>query len=196
MKTCYYHLDHYEVSQRSVKAYAPDAEWVYTTRGEPWLYPDHVASVWGQDDLLVLEGDIIINGEVMATMSDCGRPWCVYNYPLSRTRRLMNFGYGCTKFSKELQQGFDYQRVLDHGKSKCIMCDAASDRRTGDCEDCKVSICHLHQDTAFWHEMIKTFGIGTSPHLHGTVGHLHLGTRSYLGATEAGLHVWLERQVA
>lgn len=193
LKTNFYHLDEYLAAQRAMRKFIPDAEWVLTPRGEPWCYPDHVAASWGQDDLLIVEGDIVVTPIVAETMRDCPAPWCVFEYPLGRTRKLFEFGYGCTKWSLDFQKFFSYERVLAHGrrrgKSRCLLC-AAVDKTASMCRDCQTSMCHIHQDVAFWHEMIMQFGPDVRPHVHGVVEHLHVAnTRAYIGCLP-GVMLW------
>lgn len=187
------HLDPYPLAQRAMRKVVPDAEWVYTPKGEPWCYPDAVAASWGQDTLLVVEGDIVVTPIVVETMESCTAPWCVFEYPLGRTRKLFEYGYGCVKWSLDFQQWFSYDNVLSHGrargKHRCLLCQAV-DEGANVCRDCQTSMCHAHQDVAFWHEMIMRFGPGVRPHVHGAVEHLHVAnTKEYVGHVP-GAMIW------
>lgn len=185
----YYWLDKYAGSQRMIKHVAPEANWVYTERGKPHLYPDHVNASWGQDDLLVVEGDILLTPLAKTTLEDCRGDWCVFQYPLGTTRTLFPFGYGCVRWSLEFQKRFSYERVMRHGTSGCAICLEFKEGSSAGCRDCRRRMCHRHQDTAFWHEMMRDLGPAARPHVHGTVGHQHLGTRA-LVAFGSGIMLW------
>lgn len=177
----YYWLDKYAGSQKLIKHTAPEANWVYTERGKPHLYPDHVAASWGKDDLLIVEGDIVISPLIKDTLADCRNDWCVGAYPLGVTRTIFPFGFGCVRFTLEFQKQFDYQRVMRHGTSGCELCNLFAKGSSATCKDCKRRMCHKHQDTAFWHEMMRDRGPRVHPHVHGTVGHQHMGNRALAG---------------
>lgn len=188
MKTVYFYMNKYERSQRAMRKFAPDADWVYTTPGDETLYPETVAAYWNKgDSLLVIEGDIVPTPILMSTMASCSADWCTAWYELGINRARMPFGYGFTKFSAKLQSEMSYDAVLDHALSGCLIC-AALDG--GPCEACGTSCCHRHQDTAFWHEMIiRNSNPNILPHDHGKVEHLHTGTRA-LAWVGGGVYLW------
>lgn len=190
MIVSYYHLTHFERSQRAIKASRPDARWVYTTPGEPHLYPDDVAKQWNQgDDLLIVEGDIVAGPMDYQLMEDCPFGWCAAPYPLGTSRKMFGYGYGFTKFSKGFQAGLPYEDVQFHGLQEyyqeCLPCQHIEHY----CEDCQDRVCHLHQDTYMWHELIRRFGVNVRPHWHRPVQHLHLGHRELVDA-KMGLMTW------
>lgn len=192
MRTSYYYLDTYPRSQRAIQKFQPDADWVYTTRGMPWLYPDDVASKWGQgDDLLIVEGDIVAGPMDYQLMESCPHGWCTAPYPLGTARTMFPFGYGFTKFNAKFQAGLPYGRVQDHhsdwvkGKVTCPPCDFLDHH----CADCRVRMCHLHQDTYMWHTLMCMFGEGIQPHVHRPVEHLHFGNRQ-LTSFGKGVMYW------
>lgn len=186
---CYY-LDDFPQAKKAIKRAAPDVNMILTPRGKPRFYPQHVADSWGKDDLLIIEGDIAPTPFDVDRMRDCKAPWCTNWYPLGTTRTPMHVGYGFTKFSLEFQQKFSYDRVMKHGQRPCPICRAVSEG-TQDCFDCSAGhMCHLHQDTAMWHEIIlMSNNLDISPHVHGKVDHHHLGNRSLLRA-ERGVLFW------
>lgn len=194
MQTNIYYLDEFPHAVRALKNAAPDARWVYTPRGFPSVYPLDVAASWNKgDSLLVLEGDIAPAPKDIQMFAECDQDWCVAPYPLGTKRTLCYFGYGAVKFSARLQASFPYSKVLAHGRrgSNCLICRAIL-RDGGDhrCRDCFDTMCHFHQDTAFWHEMIiASNNMDIKPHVHPPVQHDHLGERALVGQ-RGGVWFW------
>ena len=92
----------------AIAKFAPDAELVKT----PGLfgYNEAIASRWGKDDLIVIEGDKEVTAEVIPSFASCDEPWCTYayyNYP-EPYQAYCSVGLGCAKFSVELQRHPDY----------------------------------------------------------------------------------------
>jgi hypothetical protein len=198
MKINYYYLDHYELSQRTVKAYAPDAEWVYTARGYPHLYPDHVARSWNQGgNLLIIEGDIVVEPQAVQEMRECSADWCTFAYPLGSGRDIFPLGFGFTKWSAKFQREFPYTRVTFHGdgrnRQKCVPCEKLRKAGVKPCRDCNKRMCHFHQDAAFWHEMIKDHGNDVHPHVHGVLDHQHVQNVKRLAGFSEGILYWYEQ---
>lgn len=191
MKVLYYYMNDYPRSQRAVRKFWPEAEFIYTTPGEECLYPESVADHWDKgDSLLIIEGDIVPTPIDFARMQDCNATWCTCWYPLGTGKYPFRYGYGFVKFSAEFQANFSYDRILRHNNSGCLICEAIKANSHGaKCEHCGNSCCHRHQDTAMWHEMIKLGGFGVAPHNHGYVQHLHTGARR-LKVAEAGVYIW------
>lgn len=199
MKINYYYLDHYELSQRTVKAFAPDAEWVYTARGYPHLYPDHMARSWNQGgSLLCIEGDIVVEPRAVQEMRECSADWCTFAYPLGAGRDVFPLGYGFTKWSAKFQREFPYTRVTFHGdarnRQKCVPCETLRRAGVKPCRDCSKRMCHFHQDAAFWHEMIMDHGNDVHPHVHGVLDHLHVKNVKRLAGFKDGILYWYETE--
>lgn len=189
MHVLFPYLDHYELAKRAMTKHCPDADWVLTPRGYPHIYPDVVNEAWGKDKLLVVEGDLVITPWILQSMEDCEAPWCVCTYALGSLRTEFQFGYGCIKWSLEFQKAFSYQKVMDHGKSDCPLCQVQKGG-ADKCDDCQIRMCHRHQDTAFWHEMIRRGGLDVQPHIHGRIRHLHeVNTKAFVAAKQ-GLLYW------
>ena len=91
-------------AEAAIRKYAPDAEFVET----PGLfgYNEALAERWGQDDLIVIEGDKEITAEVIPSFAACPEPWCVYEYFTfpEPYRAKVQVGLGCARFSLECQQ--------------------------------------------------------------------------------------------
>jgi hypothetical protein len=91
-------------TERSVKAYAPDAKFIDTSAHD-YAYRDALQRHWtGERDLAVIEQDIEITADVVKTFNSCRRPWCVYDYQGPPHLGYLNFCLGCTKFSAQLQR--------------------------------------------------------------------------------------------
>lgn len=188
----YFWTDEFPQSQASVRKHAPDARWVELPSGEPQAYPRSVAEIWAQDELITIEQDIVITGEVIQSLTGCSEPWCVFTYDLGSNGYPMRYGLGCTRFSLDLQKRVSYDRVLAHKDSGCEWCQASDDgvRKALDCQVCP---CYRHQDAHLRHELMKEFGPDVVPHVHGHVRHLHDFTGTAMLVTDAaGNYVWIE----
>lgn len=186
MKTLYVWTREFPESQESIRKYAPGAEWFYTGKGQQ-SYPRKVGEEWGQDDLLIIEQDIIINSGVVSGLAFCDEPWCVYSYDIGSNHFPMRYGLGCTRFSYELQQEVPFERVLGHDMEDCKWCG------TGQCKLCP---CHSHQDTHIRHEIMKVYGQDVAPHVHGHLDHLHdfAGQEAML-SDAYGRYLWVDEHI-
>ena len=90
----------------SLERFAPDCEYVNTTASQQ-TYAEELERRWtGTDDLVLVEQDKEIHGEVLPSFAACPEPWCGYTYwidPIPHTALVLG-GFGVTKFSAEIQQ--------------------------------------------------------------------------------------------
>jgi hypothetical protein len=187
MRSYYFYSQQFPESVKSVQRYAAKAKWVNTGYDDPQLYPRFAASVWGQDDMVFIEQDIVLEKNTLSDFKDCPEPWCVNPYRVAKNNWLMTTGLGCTRFRVELQKELDYNNVLEHNRAPidCPNC------VWGHMQPCGRCPCHSHQDTALWHSLMA---IGyANPHLHTEVKHLHefnKPTDLYLVNERNGCYGW------
>ena len=150
---------------KAIRKYAPNAEWIDTSKSI-FDYNLAVASHWtGLDDLVVVEGDKEITSDVIPSFNNCDKLWCsysYYNFP-KPYQRLIRTGLGCTKYSADLQ----YQIPVD----SFIRDNPVSDKWVK-CPDCNGAGCWRYLDTRISLAILQsciTFG----PHVHGTIKHHH-----------------------
>lgn len=183
MKTLFVWTKDFPEAQAAVREHAPDAEIWFTGKGLD-NYPRKTGSLWGQDDLLIVEQDIVLTADVIPSMAACPEPWCVYTYDLGVNKFPMKYGLGCTKFSLDLQKQVPFERVLTHTERPCDWCGP---------HPCPVCPCHGHQDTHIRHELMKDFGVKVSPHVHGHLEHLHVFASETLISDALGRYLWMDR---
>lgn len=89
------------VTARRLNRYAPGHERVRLDPGDDEAYWRVLADAWaGTNDLVVVEHDIGIHGQVLPGFAACWQPWCGHAYRLHRETRMC---LGCTRFTAELQ---------------------------------------------------------------------------------------------
>lgn len=94
----------------SVKRFAPEAglepEWIDTSASQQ-VYADELEKRWtGDEDIILIEHDKEIFGVTLPEMLACDAPWCTCPYwlfPEPHTTLCLG-GFGCTKFSAEIQR--------------------------------------------------------------------------------------------
>lgn len=103
----------------------------------------------GEYDLVTVEQDNVINGEVLPSFQTCDQPWCVYEYvgPPYMEDRQLKHSLGCTRFTQQLQKEIPWQRFSE-------------------------------RDYFSWHLIDYRIGhvlghAGYKVHVHGEVVHLH-----------------------
>jgi hypothetical protein len=140
----------------AIRQYAPTAELVDVT-GDDYAYWREIRARWqGTGDLILIEQDIEILPESVASMAACEHDWCCYAYPIFRNRQRLRNGLGCTKFSARAQRLVGARRIAE-GFALCTFC--------------KGQGCWFHLDGRI-SEILKLDG-GLSPHVHGDVIHHH-----------------------
>jgi hypothetical protein len=109
----------------------------------------------GEDDLVTIEQDNIITGEVIPSFQECEKKWCSFSYlgppgmsfDDSGQGRVLKKSLGCTRFSAELQREIPASMISD------------SDYFVWHLLDLRISrLLELHN-----HE----------PHCHGEIKHAH-----------------------
>jgi len=97
-------------TKASLEKYAPEAgleiQWIDTT-GSQQIYADEMEKRWlGEEDLIIVEQDKEIFAESLPSLMTCSEPWCAHTFwinPEPHTTLVLG-GFGCTKFSAELQR--------------------------------------------------------------------------------------------
>jgi hypothetical protein len=98
---CYTNLS--KGTERTVRVYAPEAEFV-KTEGD-YGYFDFLNEQWnGESDLVIIEQDIEITEEVIPSFRDCSEQWCVFSYQGPPDMGYLHRSIGCTRFSASLQK--------------------------------------------------------------------------------------------
>lgn len=139
----------------AISKYAPQAE-VVDVSGSNYDYWNSIAERWtGERDLIIVEQDIEIGPETIATMESCKQDWCCYAYTIFRTKVRLRVGLGCVKISAAAQRKVTAAMVAE-GFTNCAAC-----RGKG---------CWWHLDGQVAHMMKRG---GFFPHVHGDVVHHH-----------------------
>lgn len=138
--------------------YAPQAEYVRLSVEDQYGYGWAIAERWlGVDDLLIVEPDNVITGEVVPSLTSCGKPWCSFGYEIFPPpyTRICTTGLGCTRFSAQLQREFDFPQII----MRDLCADCGGQHGQWGTLDCRIQTELLRRNTQV--------------HVHGTVGHLH-----------------------
>ena len=139
----------------AIARYAPQAEQPDVT-GNKYAYWREISARWtGEADLIIIEQDIEIAADTIASLEDCPEPWCVFAYPIFRRKIRLRVGLGCTKISAAAQRQVT-ARAIAEGFALC--------------RDCKGAGCWWHLDGRV-SAMLKHAGY--APHVHGDVIHHH-----------------------
>lgn len=143
----------------AILQYSPETEFVETIG--LFGYNEAILKRWGNDDLVVIEGDKVITAGVMPSFAKCPEPWCCYsyyNFP-DPWRREVSTGLGCTKYSLEFQRTFHPRDFLfgDHPDWP-------------PCRDCGGLGCWKNLDVRISRLALTN---GVEYHKHGMVDHLH-----------------------
>lgn len=152
--------------------YAPQAEIIDVT-GDNYAYWREISARWtGERDLVIVEQDVEVSEDTIASLAACEQDWCCYAYPIFRTKVRLRVGLGCTKISAAAQHRVTATAVAEGFEL---------------CAQCKGQGCWWHLDGRVA-AMLKRGGF--FPHVHGDVIHHH----DYSGpdGTENGLPVeWM-----
>lgn len=193
--TLYFYTEVFPASQASVRRHAPRAVWIKTPNEFAYptarrYYPLEVRARWNRQTLLIIEQDIVITKHTVPEMEKCPEPWCVFPYPVGANGFLMNYGFGCTKISLEVQKNLSHEEFMSHADRPCQYC--GPDLNNFECADCP---CFRHQDPWFRHEMMLR---GFQPHIHEPpVRHLHqydVEREGNVSDGPEGMFVWSRRQ--
>lgn len=135
--------------------YAPQAEVIDVT-GDNYAYWREISARWtGERDLVIVEQDVEVSEDTVASLAGCPEPWCCYAYPIFQTKTRLTMGLGCTKVSAAAQQ-LATAELIAQGFYLCAAC-----RGEG---------CWWHLDGRIT-EVLR--GRGFAPHVHGDVTHRH-----------------------
>lgn len=153
---CYTQEGFHPASRASVEAHAPTAELIDVT-GDNYGYWREIRARWkGEEDLILIEHDIEILPDSIASMAACEHDWCSYAYPIFRNQQRLRYGLGCTKISARAQQLVSARHIAE-GFALCKLC--------------KGQGCWFHLDGRIT-EQLRHDG-GLFPHVHGDVTHHH-----------------------
>jgi hypothetical protein len=93
-------------TKKALKRYAPQVEFVDVSGSESALW-EMWHELWKDcRDTLVVEHDIVIHEDVVASLSACGELWCTYGYPYAFGTGNPYHGTGCVRFRGELMAEF------------------------------------------------------------------------------------------
>ena len=149
------------IAAKAIRLYAPEAEFIETSG--LFGYNTAIASNWGKDDLVVIEGDKEITEEVIPSFSSCDEPWCIYeywNFPAPHQQNII-YGLGCTKYSLNTQRQID---VSDF--------DCPDPEWLSTCKYCSGAGCWSYLDTRITIQILNRC-ISFAPHTHGRINHHH-----------------------
>ena len=135
--------------------YAAGAELIDVS-GDNYAYWREIRSRWtGERDLVIIEQDIEISSDTVASLEQCDQDWCVFAYPIFRRKIRLRVGLGCTKISAAAQRRVSARSIAEGFEL---------------CRDCKGQGCWWHLDGRI-SALLKNAGY--SPHVHGDVKHHH-----------------------
>jgi hypothetical protein len=139
----------------ALEKYAPQAE-IADVSGDNYAYWREIRERWtGERDLIIVEQDIEVGPDTIASLEGCAQDWCCYAYPIFRTKVRLRVGLGCTKISAAAQRKIPAATV-EEGFTSCAAC-----RGKG---------CWWHLDGRISHLLKRA---GYFPHVHGDVTHHH-----------------------
>lgn len=140
---------------KALEAYAPQAESIDVS-ADNYQYWQQISHRWtGERDLIIVEQDIEIGPETVATMDQCRQDWCCYAYTIFRTKVRLRVGLGCTKISAAAQRKVTAGMVAEAFTN---------------CGSCRGKGCWWHLDGRIT-SLLKRAGF--FPHVHGDVTHHH-----------------------
>lgn len=152
----------------AIERFCPDAE-LLDVSGDNYAYWRAIRSRWtGERDLIIIEQDIEIGPDTVASMESCKQDWCCYAYPIFRTKVRLRVGLGCTKISAMAQR---------------IIQVAAIEEGFATCAACRGKGCWWHLDGRISHLLKRA---GYFPHVHGDVLHHHDYDAGMAEGTEGG----------
>lgn len=86
----------------ALRKYAPDAL-TFNVSNSHEAYYDLLASLWGREELIIIEHDIVVDEFTLPSMHQCLNDWCCTPYQMASTELMLYASLGCTKFSPEFQ---------------------------------------------------------------------------------------------
>ncbi len=103
--TCFY----FDLHPEAKAALPPDAELAWTGPDDDGYWRELSARWDGTRDLVVIEHDIVIHGQVIPQFAACPALWCEFPYFYAADNdpaRVQYTSLGCAKFSAECQRAF------------------------------------------------------------------------------------------
>lgn len=132
--------------------------------GSPTDYWDAIKERWtGEDDLVTIEQDIEIHGEVLPSFIKCRQHWCSFAYFL-RVGQMdcpLPESLGCTRFSAELQ--------------RMVPASLIADRHPWFGLDITMNLALRKHAASLCPPNIRRDGGELHAHVHGLVNHHHRG---------------------
>ena len=96
----------------ALTVHAPGAQVIHidgSDIAQPWAT---YASYWGKDDLVVIEQDIVIHGDVLPQFGACPEPWCLFPFRhYAQGGGWMRDGIGCNRFRREFMDAVPVEAV-------------------------------------------------------------------------------------
>ncbi len=157
-------------TQLSLAQFAPRTTMVVDVSGDNFNYWNALKEHWiGDEDLVIVEQDMVLRGDILPSFAACDQDWCVYEYdaigykPFTHIRKV-NCALGCVKFSATLQRRFPIQEFAVRVDWRAVDVIVASRLQ-------------FH---------------GYDPHVHGEIEHLHNYTPEDLEYEMVGADKYLE----
>lgn len=92
----------WDATRDSISTYAPQAQIIPVAQGDVSGAWENYKSLWGEDDLMVIEQDIILHGDVIPQFEACPEIWCLF--PFRYTEDWLAEGTGCNRYRREFQE--------------------------------------------------------------------------------------------
>lgn len=92
----------WDVTRDSLARYAPDAQIISVT-GLTGAW-DAYKSLWGQDDLMIVEQDIILHESTIPQFLECPEPWCLFPFRYMDSLTFLDTGTGCNRYRTEFME--------------------------------------------------------------------------------------------
>jgi hypothetical protein len=161
---CYARL--YPETARALRLHVPP-RWLtlIDTSGSDYAYWDALKTQWtGEDDLVIIEQDIEIHGDVLASFATCREHWCSFCYFLrvGETTCPLGESLGCTRFSAELQKAVPPELIADKHHWQGL--------------DITMGVAIRKHTRALLGPYIARLGGEMHAHVHGRINHYHKTT--------------------
>lgn len=94
----------WDATRDSLAEYAPDAQILPVAPGDLTGAWELYKSFWGRDDLMIMEQDIILHGDVIPQFEDCPEPWCLFPFRYAPGMDFLDTGAGCNRYRREFMK--------------------------------------------------------------------------------------------
>lgn len=105
MRVCYFYAKVYDEAKAALP---PNAEMVWCGR-DKFHYWEEFRQRWGGEDLVFIEHDNLIHGDVIRQFEQCPNQWCVF--PYWNQVEWLCLSLGCTRFRTGLMTQVDPEDI-------------------------------------------------------------------------------------